>query len=870
MKPGTRLGPYEIQSPVGAGGMGEVFRARDTRLDRDVAIKVSSTEFSERFTREARSIAALNHSNICHLYDVGPNYLVLEYVEGDTLHGPMSFDEALPIIRQLIDGIEAAHDKNIIHRDLKTANIKTTPDGAVKILDFGLAKASDPDSAADLANSPTFTIAATQAGVILGTAAYMPPEQAKGKTADKRSDIWSFGVVVYELLTGRTPFEGETAVEILSAVLSKEPDWSRVPPRAERLLRWCLEKDRRKRLAAIADARLLLDDSLAAHPAVRESRKRSLWPFVATLLLVVAGAAGVGWWSATRPVNRPLTRLSVDLGPDAVVGPRLTAAISPDGTRIVFTGRASGPEGRLQLFTRRLDQQDATALSGTVNINGQIPFFSPDGQWIGFFSPAAIGKVAVQGGAAVTVGELQGITGGASWGDDGNIIVGTSNGLLRLPAAGGTAQPLPDVSGIAVFPDVLPGSRAILFNTGRALASLDDLDISVVSLDSGEMKTLVHGGYWPRYAKTTDGAEYLVYVRAGTLFGAGFDTRRLEIHGTPVPLLQDLAASASVQSGGGQFSFSNAGTLVYLSGRADNDPYQISWLDAAGTTTPLVAQPGPYFAPRVSPDGRRVAYANSSQGAGNIWVFDLQTGTPTQITFTNPGIREIVWAPDSEHLVYGDGPALWWIRADGSTQPHKLLDGLDNGRPMSFAPDGRLAFVWSQRGLPAISTLPIDLSDRTRPKAGKPEPFLTEPVVQVDAAFSPDGRFLAYASNESGVEEVFVRSFPGPGGKWKISTASGKFPVWSRTSRELFFLGGDDRIMVVGYSVSGAVFTPSQPRAWSPTPVRRTGTRQNFDITPDGKLVVMFPGSAGTKEQGTVHITFLLNFFDEIRRRIPN
>jgi serine/threonine-protein kinase len=352
------------------------------------------------------------------------------------------------------------------------------------------------------------------------------------------------------------------------------------------------------------------------------------------------------------------------------------------------------------------------------------------------------------------------------------------------------------------------------------------------------------------------------------MFGAAFDANRLEIRGTPVPLLQDLAAGTSVATGGGQFSFSNAGTLVYLSGRADNDPYPISWLDVAGTTTPLVAQPGPYFAPRVSPDGRRVAYANSGQGAGNIWVFDLQTGTPTQITFTNPGVREIAWAPDSEHLVYGDGPALWWIRADGSTQPVKLLDGLENGRPMSFAPDGRLAFSWSQQGLPSISTLPIDLSDRTRPKAGKPEPFLTERVVQVDAAFSPDGKFLAYASNESGVEEVFVRSFPGPGGKWRISTASGKFPVWSRTSRELFFLGGDDRIMVVGYNVSGDVFTPGQPRAWSPTQIRRTGTRQNFDITPDGKRVVMFPRSAVKPEQSTVHATFLLNFFDEVRRRI--
>ena len=872
--PGSTVGPYEVVASVGKGGMGEVYRARDTRLDRDVAIKISTTEFSERFTREARSIAALNHSNICHLYDVGPNYLVLEYVEGETLHGPMTFDEALPIIRQLIDGIEAAHEKNIIHRDLKTANIKLTPDGVVKILDFGLAKAGDPEAPGDIANSPTFTMSATQAGVILGTAAYMPPEQAKGKAADKRSDIWSFGIVVYELLTGRAPFEGETAVEILGAVMSREPDWSRVPPRAERLLRWCLEKDRRKRLAAIADARMLLEEtSTPVQKTTSETKSRNLlWPAVAALLLLVAGASAYGWWSATRPLDRSLTRLSVDLGSDAVVGPRITTAISPDGARIVFTGRAPGPEGRLQLFTRRLDQENATALSGTVNINGQLPFFSPDGQWVGFFSPSGLGKVAVQGGAAVTVGELLGITGGASWGDDGNIIVGSANGLMRLPSAGGTAQKLPETSGIAVFPDVLPGSRAILFNSGTAQApgagSLDNLNISVVSLDTGETKPLMNGGYWPRYVKTADDAGYLLYVREGTMFGVAFDADRLETRGTPVPLLHDLASSSSVTTGGGQFSFSNTGTLVYLSGRADNDPYPISWLDPSGTTAPLVAQAGPYFAPRVSPDGRRLAYGNTSQGAGNVWVLDFQTGTATQITFTNPGTRELAWAKDSAHLVYGDGSALWWVRADGSTQPQKLLDGLDNGRPMSFAPDGRLAYTWSQRGLPSISTLPLDLTDPTRPKAGKPEPFLTTPqVVQVDAAFSPDGKFLAYAANESGVEEVFVRSFPGPGGRWRISTASGKFPAWSRTTRELFFLGGDDRIMVASYSVTGDAFMSGQPRAWSPTQVRRTGTRQNFDITPDGKRVVMFPRAA-KEEQGNLHATFMFNFFDELRRRI--
>jgi serine/threonine-protein kinase len=340
---GDTLGPYEILAPVGKGGMGEVYRARDTRLDRDVAIKVSPTEFSERFARETRSIAALNHSNVCHLYDVGPDYLVLEFVEGESPAGAMPFDDALPIIKRLIDGIEAAHEKNIIHRDLKTANIRITPEGVVKILDFGLAKAGEPESASDVANSPTFTMGATQAGMILGTAAYMAPEQAKGKAADRRSDIWSFGVVVYELLVGRPPFEGESTVDILGAVINKEPDSSRVPPRAARLLRSCLQKDRRMRLASISDARLLLEAApVVEQPSASRTSGGFVWPAIAAVLLLGAVVSTYEWWRATRPVERPLARLSVDLGRDAVWAPRGTVSLSPAELRYVTRRQTSG------------------------------------------------------------------------------------------------------------------------------------------------------------------------------------------------------------------------------------------------------------------------------------------------------------------------------------------------------------------------------------------------------------------------------------------------------------------------------------------------------------------------------------------------
>ncbi|MGH9257107.1 MAG: protein kinase domain-containing protein [Vicinamibacterales bacterium] len=873
LQPGTRLGPYDILASIGKGGMGEVYRARDTRLNRDVAIKVANAEFSERFSREARSIAALNHSNVCHLYDVGPNYLVLEYVEGENLRGPLSLDEALPIVRQLIDGIEAAHEKNIVHRDLKPANIKMTPEGVVKILDFGLAKATEPESSGDPDNSPTFTMGATQPGVILGTAAYMPPEQARGKTADRRCDIWSFGVVVYELLVGRRPFEGETASEILGAVMHKEPDWSRVPPRAERLLRWCLEKDRRKRLAAIGDARLLLEESGApVLAAVSEGTgRRMLWPAVAAALLLLAAASGYGWWSATRPVARPLTRLSVDLGPEAIRGPRITAVLSPDGTRIVFTGR--GASGTRQLFTRRLDQAVAIPLAGTEFGNASAtPFFSPDGEWIGFFVGGTLRRVAAQGGAAVAIGEAPLNHLGASWGEDGNIIVGSVGGLMRIHSAGGTAEPLKNDASVQFFPQVLPGARAVLFNTAPlgAFSSLDDLSIAAFVFETGETRTLLAGGYWPRYLATSGRAGHLVYMHEGTLFGVAFDPARLEIRGTPTPLIEDVAASRSILDGGGQFAFSDTGTFAYLSGTVADTTYPMLWLDAAGRTTPLVAQLGTYGAPRLSPDGTRLAYTVLGSKGVDVWVYDVGRDTPTQLTFTGPGLWELAWAPDSKHLVFGDGRGLWWIRADGSGQPLQLLDKAENPRPFSFRPDGRLVYTpFGTAGLPDIWTLPIDLSDPERPKPGKAEPFLVEPHVEVDPAFSPDGNFLAYASTESGPNEVFVRPFPGPGGKWKISTAGGKFPTWSRATRELFFLGGDDRIMVVSYTIEGDSFSAGRPRPWSPTQVLRDGVRQNFDVSADGKRAVIFPRPAAEQTEGSLHVTFLLNFFDEVRRRIP-
>jgi Tol biopolymer transport system component len=879
--------------------MGEVYRATDTALGRSVAIKVLPESFASdpqrlaRFEREAKTLASLNHPNIAAIYGLeradGQTALVMELVEGPTLadritHAVIPVDETLAIAKQIADALEAAHEQGIVHRDLKPANIKVRDDGTVKVLDFGLAKTLEPAGAASvgMSRSPTITTPAmTQAGLILGTAAYMSPEQARGKKVDKRSDIWAFGCVVFEMLTGTRAFEAEDVSLTLSMVLQREPDFAAlsasVPRHVAQTLRVCLRKDSRQRPSDIHDVRLALEGAFnvetpatVTHSPSPAARQPVLWTIAGTAL-VLAAVFAYGWWRATRPVEHLLTRLSVDLGPQAVRAPRETIALSPDGTRLVFVGRGADP-GTRQLFTRQLDEPDAAPIAGTIfGASLAMPFLSPAGDWIGFIAGNAVMKVAVQGGSSFQIAQITPAPLGASWGDDGNVIIASTGGVVRVPSTGGAMVRLKTTEGIKFFPYVLPGSKAVLMNSVNLsmLSSNDDLRIEVLDVETGTAKVLVDAGYQPRYLPTSKTAGHLVFVRRGTLFGVPFDLQRLEIRGTPTPLINDIGG-ASLLDGGGQFAFSNTGTFVYLQGQTGTNSYPMSWLNAAGQTTTLVAQPGLYVGPRISPDGSRLAYTASGSKGGDVWVYDFQRDTPTQLTFTSPGLREVAWAPDSKHLVYGDTESLWWIRADGSAAPQRLLENTANPRPFSFSPDGRLVYSpFGAQGLPDIWTLPIDLSDPERPKPGKPEPFLTEPVVEVDPAFSPDGKFVAYASNESGPNEVFVRVFPGPGGKWKVSTAGGKFPAWSRTTHELFFLGSDDRIMVATYAIEGASFIPGKPRQWAATQVLRDGVRLSFDVTPDGKRVVVFPRPPETQTEGSLHATFLLNFFDEVRRRLP-
>jgi Tol biopolymer transport system component/predicted Ser/Thr protein kinase len=855
LTPGMQIGPYKIEALLGAGGMGEVYRAVDTRLKRTVAIKVAKENFGERFEREARAIAALNHPNICTLYDVGPNYLVMELIEGKPLKGPLALDQALQYAAQICDALDAAHRKAITHRDLKPGNILVTKQG-VKLLDFGLARMAPG------ADDPTLT----RTGHVMGTPAYMAPEQREGKECDARSDIYALGCVLYEMLTGkrvaqeRTPVEPAALESVVGTCLEKDPED-----------RWQSARDLRAGLQLVGQAHGL---SSTGHGPVPQR-----WPWiVAAALGLGLIVTGVLFWRATRPVEHPLIRFSVDLGPEAVEGVNLTAAISPDGARLAFVAR--GPAGKQRLATRLLDQAQATLLPGTEN--AADPFFSPDGQWIGFFADGKMKKISVQGGAAVTLCEAPEER-GASWGEGGSIIAALDgspgNGLSRVPAAGGTPQTItrPGEKGELVhrWPQILPGGQAVLFTGGTSQASYEDASIEVLSLKSGQWKAVQHGGYFGRYLATSNAAGHLVYVHQGTLFAVGFDLDRLEIRGTPAPLLEDVAGDAD--SGAGRYDVARNGTLVYRSGKSSIAGWPIAWLDGTGKMNPLLAAPGQYFRPRFSPDGNRLALAVGPFGSGDIQVYDWQRGTTTRLTFTQSNTNN-VWAPDGKHIVFrSEAPgrfSILWIRADGAGEAQTLLESKGNLRLYSFSPDGRrLAFAEQDVDTGYdLWTLPLDVSDQDHPKPGKPELFLRTPSNESEPAFSPDGRWIVYKSNESGRDEVYVRPFPGPGGKWQISTGGGTHPIWSRNGRELFYETLDNRIMVSNYTAKADSFVPDKPSTWSNTQIleTRSSAVDNLDLAPDGRRFAVFPRPDATGEQkGSVHVTVLLNFFDELRRRVP-
>jgi serine/threonine-protein kinase len=875
--PGDKLGPYEILTQIGAGGMGEVYKARDTRLDRIVAIKVAKAEFSERFEREARAVAALNHPYICQLYDVGANHLVMEYIEGVPLDGPLPLDHALKYAAQICGALDAAHKKNIIHRDLKPANILVTKAG-VKLLDFGLAKMRPVLNG----DGVTRTMALTGKNEIVGTLVYMSPEQLQGKDADARSDIFSFGLVLYEILTGKRAFNGDNAASIIAAILERPaPSVAPVAPAAlDRVLQRCLAKDPEDRWQSVRDLRAALEWTIAGpepgstvgaaiHPSSRLSK---LWPVSTAIFAGVAAAALWAWLGSEQRMDRPLMRLDVSLGDAAVSGLDSSVAISPDGTILVFPIR--GADGKPMLAFRQLNQAAITALPGTEK--GTHAFFSPDGQWIGFFADSRLKKISLHGGVPITLCDVATTEFlGASWGESDDIVAPFRgySGLESIPASGGTAGTVTTrekEENTHRWPQVLPGGRTVLFTAARTTSSFEDAKIEAVSLKTGAKKTVISGGYLGRYLPTAGSSGHLVYVHQGALYAVPFDPVRLEARGSPSQILEDVA---------GGFDFSRNGTFVYHASAEGELNRPVVWMDSAGAIQPLVRTPGNYSWPKLSPDGTRLALSADAGKGEQVFVFDLRTDTMSQLTFANGMNIDAYWSQDGENLVFESrsttGSRLIWIRSDGSGENQVLLESKNSISPTGISPDGRRMAYREVKpdGDIDLWILPLDLTDPRRPKAGKPMPFLQTAANETRLGFSPDNRYVAYMSNESGRYDIYVRKSPGPDGKpgpgkWQVSSDGGMFPVWSPTGHGLFYRGFDNRIMFAEYTATDTSFASSKPRVWSDRQIQPVGNSMNFTISPDGKRFAVFP-VPDAKDRGAAHVTFLLNFFDELRRRVP-
>jgi serine/threonine protein kinase/Tol biopolymer transport system component len=872
---GTRLGPYEITAPLGAGGMGEVYKARDTRLNRTVAIKVSKEQFSERFEREAHAVAALNHSNVCTLHDVGPNYLVMEYIEGPPLKGPLPLQQALKYAAQICDALDAAHRKGITHRDLKPGNILVTKTG-IKLLDFGLAKIG-PES--NPLSDVTLSKALTGKNEILGTLYYMSPEQLQaqgtGQEIDARSDIFSFGLVLYEMITGKRAFDGSSPATVIAAIMERPaPSIGAVAPAAlDRVLQRCLEKDPENRWQNARDLKNELEWIAQAPADVSPApssggRHQPLgWIVAAVLAIITAGAAWVAYRS-TRPAElKPLVRLDVDLGHDVSLNALggSDVIISPDGTRLAYLSRG-------HLFTRKLDQPTATEL--TVTAGATSPFFSPDGQWVAFVAGGKVRKISVEGGAEIPLCDAASSYTGAAWGEDGDIIASlrVSGGLSRVSSTGGTPTPVTELEGeerTHRWPQVLPGAKAVLFTAENSTIGFDDAKIEVVMLADHRRKTLQNGGTYGRYLAASGGKGYLTYVSRGTLFAIRFDPEKLETSGSPIPVLQQVSYSAMF--GSAKLSFSRTGTLVYRSREIDASRVVIQWLNAEGKTQPLLDKPGLFVNPHFSPDGQRLAVANDDSRSG-IWIYDLRRDTLSPLTGEKNGTHP-VWTPDGRYIVYQAGDGMSFARSDGGSRPELLTQSKEFQYPAAFSPDGKtLCFYQSGPQGFELWTVPVE-REGEKLKAGKPELFQRTIFGDRGASFSPDGRWLAYSSNESGSSQVFVRAFPDQGGQWQISTNGGTAPIFSRTGEDLFYFDvPDDRIMVVSYSVKGDTFVAEKPRTWSGQSVALTlsgSVGAQYDVAPDGKRLAIATSAGGSTQQDAGHVIFLENFIDELQRKVP-
>jgi serine/threonine protein kinase len=876
---GQSIAHYKITAKLGEGGMGEVYRATDTKLNREVALKVLPESFAKdpdrmvRFQREAHVLAALNHPNIAAIYGLEDRALVMELVEGQPLAGPLPIDTALNYARQIADALEAAHEKGITHRDLKPANILVTPDGHVKVLDFGLAKAAESTQApGDPDHSPTLTLAATRMGVIMGTAAYMAPEQARGQQVDKRADIWAFGVVLFEMLTGKRLFGGETVSDTLAWVLTKDLDLAALPadtpPPVRKLLHRCLQRDRKKRLRDIADARLELDEPAPPAQAPAQVRRSRLPWATATVALAAAGALGIGLWRSSRPAATPPMHLSVDLGSDTRLypfGPNL--ALSPDGALLAYTSTADDESWRVYL--RPLDQSQAKPLAGTES--GGHLFFSPDGQWLAFFANRKLKKISIHGGAPINLADTTGDRGG-SWGDDGRIVaaLGIRAGLSLIPSSGGAPVPLTKTDPknkqeTHRWPQFLPGAKAVLF-TSNLTSTFEDASVEVVSVESGQRKTLVRGGFFARYLP----GGYLLYLSRNTLFAAPFDLDRLEMTSQPMPILEDVFVNQ--QEGAAYIGFSRTGTFLYHSGTPGGLNSTIHWLSPDGKSAPLLVKQAMFQHLRFSPEGKSLAVMVNDGAGEEVWVHDQPRDVFTRLSFQAGRKAGLTWNSRGNVILFGTAEGIWWLPSDGSSQPRRLIES-GASYPCSISPDDKwlVYFQLNATGID-IYTLPLEWPSPGHPRAGKPEPFLNSPAVEVYPRISPDGRWLAYASNESGVAQVYVRPTPWTSqastGKWQLSSDGGDLPVWDPAGGLLYYRFKDS-LMAVPWSSSGSSFSAGKPRLWSESRLPpNAGRFWSFDMTPGGKrMALIMPFDSQAEQKPLNHLTFRLNFPEEIRRR---
>jgi Tol biopolymer transport system component/predicted Ser/Thr protein kinase len=855
---GQRLGAYEILDAIGAGGMGEVYRARDTRLNRDVAIKVASEKFSERFEREARAIAALNHPNICTLYDVGPNFLVMELVEGESPKGPMPFEEALTIARQVASALEAAHEQGIVHRDLKPGNIKVKPDGTVKVLDFGLAKVGPRTTSVEAPeNSPTISMAATQAGMILGTAAYMSPEQARGKNVDKRADIWAFGVVLYELLTGKRLFEGEDLTETLAAVVKEKPDLSDVPVQVRRVLERCLEKDPKKRLRDISGVELLLEQPATVPQAVASlprQRARWLWPAVAGVAIVGLAVLAFVHVREKQPVAQVLRYV---IEPTSAIVPR-QMALSPDGRHIAMIG--TGERG-VQLWTQALDALQPQPLPGS---NGaSYPFWSPDGRQIGFFAEGKLKKIAITGGPAISLCNAQDARGG-SWNQDGVIIFATVGSVLkRVGMAGG--EPVPLFPGSASgnghrFPQFLPDGRHFVYldsdgkPPGIYLASLD---ANPASQNSRQLLgDDSNAQYVPPLERSSVG--HLLFVRQQTLMAQPVDSDTMKLSGDAFVVAEQISRGQT--PGYYYFSVSGNGILVHQSGASGTR--QDTWLDRNGK--PIGTIGGWYTTSgrlALSPDGTRLVTERDSIPNGDLWITELDRATESRLTLGEARLSMApVWSPDGTKVVFAASITgrngvlnLYQRAADGTGQNELLLES--NVPKIPTDSYGQyIVFRQATSGRTGFDLFALPMSGDK-----KPIPLLNSEFNEVMGTVSPDGRWLAYASDKTGIYEVYVRPFA-PGkpatGEWQVSLGDGRDPHWRGDSRELFFVTSTRKMMAVDVRAAGDSFVRGTPRELFAMPyVTASVTLTRYAVTKDGQRFMMAAELTGSATTDPIYVT---------------